>query len=126
MIDKDKIVESKVDDLIIKPYKINEIYQVIEKYFDTKYIYESQDEVPMQENPFSYKQLKEELSTLDDDLLQELYDRAILLNDDDMQGVMKKIELQNATLHTLLTRLIKEIKYPEILKAIDGVQQQKS
>jgi signal transduction histidine kinase/CheY-like chemotaxis protein len=126
MIDKDKIVESKVDDLIIKPYKINEIYQVIEKYFDTKYIYESQDEVPIQENPFSYKQLKEELSTLDDDLLQELYDRAILLNDDDMQGVMKKIELQNATLHTLLTRLIKEIKYPEILKAIDGVQQQKS
>jgi len=124
--DKKHLDEVGVDDYAVKPYKFQEIYSLIKKYFDVEYIYEEKDMTLLhkEENDYSFDTLKKEIATLDETMLDELYNSAILLNADDMQDVLEKINEQNEVLYSLVLKVIKNINYGDILKAIDEIREE--
>ena len=124
--DKKHLAEVGVDDYTVKPYKFQEIYSLIKKYFDVEYIYQETKSTihKKSEENYSYEMLKKEIKTLDETMLDELYNSAILLNADDMEHVLEKINEQNEVLYELILKVIKNINYGDILKAIDEIREE--
>jgi signal transduction histidine kinase/DNA-binding response OmpR family regulator len=124
--DRKRLQEVGVNDYMVKPYKFQEIYRLIEKYFDVKYIYKSQEENSYKQSKenYSYDSLKREIATLEPTLQEELYKSAILLNEDDMQEVLQKIALVNEKLVQIVRSVIKSLNYAAILKAINELREE--
>jgi len=111
-----------VDAFIFKPYKAKDIYAIISKYFSVTYIYK--DTVNKEDNNkgFSFLRFKKHLEMLEVKLLNELFDSAVLLNKEDMVGIMNKIEKQDVELYKMLNYLVDKISFMEILNSIDEVR----
>jgi signal transduction histidine kinase/CheY-like chemotaxis protein len=121
---KNSIDENIIDEFILKPYKAEDIYDVIAKYFDVEYIYEDIDsKLQNRSNTFSHQNFKNYLHQLDDVLLDELFNSAVLLNQDDMSIVMQKIKAQNLELYQILQELIDDINFMEILNTISEIKE---
>ncbi len=122
------IKEAGMDDFIVKPYSANEIYDVIQKYFDVDYIYEdsADDGSKSQDAKDMSQRLEEELASLDEATLNELYESAVLLNEEDMQETLHRIKQKNETLHGLLVSMVEQMRYMEILEAIEKIQKERS
>jgi len=114
--------ENFVDAFIFKPYKAKEIYDVIGRYFNVTYIYENTNTT---KDSFSHPKFKEYLQTLDSQLLDELFNGAVLLNSDDMNDVMQKISLINKELYEILKQLVEDINFLEILNTINEIKEDK-
>ena len=119
--------ENFVDAFIFKPYKAKEIYEIISKYFDVKYIYEEEIDTKKDSKniAFSHQKFKEYLQSLDSKLLDELFNGAVLLNSDDMDEVMQKISLINKELYEMLEQLVVDINFLEILNTINEIKEDK-
>ena len=124
--DREHLEEAGIDDFAVKPYRIQEIFTLIQKYFDVKYIYSEETFIDdKSKNNISLEDLKEELATLNEELLEELYNSAILLNKEDMQEILLKIQVKNEKLYEMLIQLVDNINYMEILKMVENVRRSK-
>jgi len=121
--DKKRLQEVGVDDYTVKPYKFQEIYDLIQKYFAIEYIYEQEDDTKrVDKEHYSFEELKKEMQSLDTTLLNELYSSAVLLNREDMEDVLEKIALKNEKLSTILVDFIDNLNYTDILKAVEEIR----
>jgi len=121
--DRKHLEEVGVDDYTVKPYKFQEIYALIKKYFDVEYIYDTEENSDLNTSSiYSYENLRDTIQTLNESMLEELYNSAILLNAEDMQSVLEKVQEENENLYLLLLEVIENMNYGDILKAIDEVR----
>ena len=120
--DEEKLLSAGMDEFILKPYDIGEIFMVMKKYFDVEYIYEkspkTEDELP---HEFSYEQFVAELKTLDDDTLKSLYHNTLLLDKEVIQTSIKDIEKENKDLADMLNYLVEEMLYNVIIKNVSEI-----
>jgi signal transduction histidine kinase/CheY-like chemotaxis protein len=117
------VKEFDVDDFILKPYKPNEIYNVISKHFDVKYIYKSLKTKDIElSHEFSKSKFQESLKKLDKELLDELFDKALLLNQEDMFTILKKIKTKDENLYNTLEKLVSDINFIDIVSAIKDIR----
>ncbi len=126
--EKNKIKSSGINEYVVKPYKIQEIYFIMKKYFNLEYIYQEQEEAKETnlEEKLSYEKFIKEMKTLDDEMLEELYNSAILLNQEDMEAVLEKVEIKNPQLALMLQQIVKELYFAEILQSISDIQKERS
>jgi signal transduction histidine kinase/DNA-binding NarL/FixJ family response regulator len=118
---KNSIENYNIDEFILKPYKAQQIYDVIKKYFDVRYIYKDKN-IDTNTLNIPHKKFKKHLKELDKKLLDELFDSTILLNYDDMKNVMDKIKKIDPTLYDILKTFVKEINFMEIINTIDELR----
>jgi CheY-like chemotaxis protein/anti-sigma regulatory factor (Ser/Thr protein kinase) len=120
--DEERLLSAGMDEFILKPYDISEIFTVMKKYFDVEYIYEkspeTEDELP---HEFSYEQFVTELKTLDDDTLKSLYHNTLLLDREVIQTSIKDIEKENKNLADMLNYLVEEMLYNVIIKNVSEI-----
>jgi len=119
--DRKELEAAGINDFAVKPYKIQEIFTLIQKYFNITYIYSDDKLVNERPKEVSMESLEKSLSKLDNELLEELYNSAILLNKEDMQEILAKIELIDKDLYTMLLSLVDNINYIEILKSVEKI-----
>ena len=122
--ERNRLIEAGANECASKPYKIYEIYNLMKKYFSLQYIYQQRDkEEPKQQ--VIYEDLKSMMQTLANELLEELYNKTVLLNEEDMQEILHKIESENKELALMLREAVKNLSFAEILKAIEEIKREK-
>ncbi|NPA66815.1 MAG: response regulator, partial [Epsilonproteobacteria bacterium] len=122
--DKKRLLASGMNEIILKPYKLEDIYMILHKYFDVDYIYEdtpSKDKIN-----FSHQKFIESLKKLDKELLQKLYDKALLLEKEEMKEIIQKISQEDSQLAQTLFYLIDEMQYSVIINNISTILQENS
>ena len=124
--EKYRLVEAGANECASKPYKIQEIYQIMKRYFDLEYIYQKESEREEEQKDFSYDILKVEMEKLDETLIDELYNSALLLNQEDMQSIIEKIAMQNSNLSRMLQQIIDNLDFAEIMNVVEEIRGQRS
>jgi len=124
--DKKRLEEVGVDAYTVKPYKFQDIYNLIKQFFKIEYIYDDDDDMVLKkESSYSYDRLKEEMALLEDSMLDELYNSAILLNKDDMKAILEKLSIYNRKLYAMVVEVVENLNYMDILKAVDEIRKER-
>jgi len=116
--DEENLLESGMDDIVLKPYDIDEIYKTMQKHLNLEYIHKIDDEDSSKEIEFSHKRFIDELKSLDMTMLKELYQNTLLLDKEEMKEVLVKIAKENRPLADMLSGLIEEMQYSVIINNI--------
>jgi CheY-like chemotaxis protein len=121
--DKERFKKVGVDDFLLKPFKINAIYEKIRKYFDVEYIYKEEETQTTQSNrnlDYTYEEMCLEIQKLPADLAQELYNQTLLFNPEDMQEIVAKLKGEYPKLTQMILQSIENLDYGDILKALEA------
>jgi CheY-like chemotaxis protein len=122
--DIDSIISSGMDDFITKPYKAEQIFDMMQKCLGLEYIYkneaDSKDTAFNEIEHCSQEELIAELSKLDKNLVKELQNASLLLDSDSIKEVISKISDKN--LQKNLIFIVEQYNYHIILEAISTIQ----
>ena len=124
--EKYKLIEAGANECAAKPYQIQDIYKIMQRYFNLEYIYQDENKTEEEHKDFSYEMLKSEIEKLDEELLDELYNCALLLNEEDIESVIEKIEIQNNELGSMLRQAVHNLYYAEIINVIEDIKKERS
>ena len=123
--DKKQLLEAGMDEIILKPYDLEDIYKILHKYFGLDYIYEDTT-ASKGIHTFSHKEFINALEKIDRTLLQELYDKALLLEKEEIEKVIKKISKQDPAFAQMLLYLVDEMQYGTIINSVSTSLQKHS
>ena len=116
---RQQLLEAGMDELVAKPYHLNEIYAVMERYLGLRYLRERNRESGADsDGKITSDALRTRLAELEPERLDELYDAAVLLNRDEMARALKRIEPLDPELVKMLNTLVENMQYGELLMAI--------
>ena len=117
---QEKLKQASVDAILKKPYSAYEIYDLLLQFFKLDYIYKERKNA--KDSVVNIEELEQKLAKLDEELLRRLYDKAILLNGEDMQDVLLEIKSIDGELYDMLEQLSMNMNYMEILNAVNKLQ----
>ncbi len=104
-----------MDDVVLKPYRFNELYQCLAEQLGVKFIYETAQQQEVAGDavlaPDALKQLPAELKAALKDALESL-------ESDRITAVIQQIEASDSSLGKILMQLADNFDYPAILKAM--------
>ena len=113
--DAQKLLQIGMDEFVLKPYEIENIYKIMHKYFQVEYLYNHHQD-SLETLKFSHQIFIQELKKLDKGTLQELHSLALLLDQKEMKKYIKTIETTNPSLAQMLDYLVEEMQYNVIIK----------
>ena len=117
--DEEKLLQSGMDTFIIKPYNVDKIYTIMHRYFPSiKFLYSEDTLSSQSKGTFVHETFMQALHETDKKLLQELYNKALLLDKEEIEPVIEKIAVTNKPLATTLSHLVEEMQYDVIIKNI--------
>jgi len=108
---KEQIFEAGCDEFISKPFYHTNIFEIIQRYLDVKYIREE----PKKESD-DYELTKESLISLSDDLQSELKQAIETVDIDKVEKLLKQVYAEDAQLADALKKQIDNFEYDELLK----------
>ncbi len=118
--EKEAILGAGCDAFVRKPFNEAEIFGVMERYLDVRYVYEG-DKAPHEAGegePFGDMLTPEDLAQLPDELLAELKQAIVDLDVDSIQAVIGRIRRLDATVADGLATLTDDFQYDRILALI--------
>jgi FixJ family two-component response regulator len=111
---QNKINEICYDDFLQKPFKNNDVFDLMHKHIQVKYIYENEDQSENEDNIMSKDEMKKALFNLDKQLIDE-FDIAInVLDTIKTKNAIDKIYLQNKNLADSLKSLENNFEYDKL------------
>lgn len=113
--------KGQLNEILLKPYRPYEVYDVLKKYFNMHYLYKENSHTRKEKVTMDKEECIDKLSRLDDALLQKLYAQAVLLNRDDMQEVIEEISRVDARLGEMLQKHVDEMNFMDIIENIEEV-----
>ncbi|MES9906863.1 MAG: ATP-binding protein [Sedimenticola sp.] len=111
---KSEAMESGCNDFVRKPYRPEEIFKCMEKHLGVKYLYEEEAGKPDIEIPSAEPLSKERITALPEALQEELKKAATVLDIDDINHVIKKIEPIDSELATTLRQRVEQLDFATI------------
>jgi signal transduction histidine kinase/DNA-binding LytR/AlgR family response regulator len=116
-----KLFDAGMNDLVCKPYRIDEIYDCLARHLNLKYVYrQAVLEADAGLKAEAAAQLPPMLAGQPEQLRQQLHDALILLEHDTIMTIIDEVDKTNPDLARILTRLAEDYAYPAILKALEA------
>ncbi len=115
---KDKILQSGCDDIVRKPYRNNEIYDVMKTMLNVNYIYQSKQNEPDFEESLSDDDAIS-LAKLTKTLHEKLLESALELNSDEFIAVLDNTDEIDEEIKNKLRRMLDAFKFDEIIKLLE-------
>jgi len=112
---QDEILQSGFDDFMRKPFNEYEIFNMLSKHLNVKYIYSDDKNVTTIESD-SIEKL--EINKLDEEILNELKEAILLLDNDRVLRVIEKIGKDSLEISIFLKKMAKNYDYESILNLI--------
>ena len=120
--DEEKLIKSGMNSFVLKPYDVYKIYKEMSRYFDVTYIYKDEETIDKSDLDFSYEHFMTQLKTIDDAVLEGLYDKVLLLDQNEIQkAIASDITDKDPFLADMLYYLVEEMQYNIIIKSIAKV-----
>jgi CheY-like chemotaxis protein len=115
--DRERIMEAGCDDYLRKPYREEEIFNLLVKHLDVRLTYEGVDKPPAPKTRQEAVRASD-LAELPDELIAELKQATTTADMNQMLEVIDKISLYNADLAGLLRDLTLNFEYKQLLALI--------
>jgi PAS domain S-box-containing protein len=112
-----KIMKAGCDDVVHKPFQINELFDVMARLLGVKYVYEEKKEAIAAEPPATLT--RKQLLNLPPELRQALHETAILLDDKHVVEVIEQIEEIDSGIATALRQLTENFAFDQILRLLE-------
>ena len=112
------ILAAGCDDVVRKPYREQELFEVMARHLDLKYLYEKEEG---QISPVGSKILirPEQWAALPSELLTQLHQAAVELDTTRTLALIERVTELDATIGSLLNDLAKRLDYPHLLKLLE-------
>jgi CheY-like chemotaxis protein len=117
--EKEQILAAGCDDFVRKPFREQQIFEVMAKHLGLKYVYEEEPEEAAQVTP-AVELRPEQLSSLPEDLRSQLHDAVLRLEQPQIMAVIAQISIQDATLGVQLKRLAENLDYKRLWWLLDA------
>lgn len=117
--EKEIILAAGCDDLVRKPYREQEILEVMAKHLDLRYVYENEREEAVSDEP-DVELGPEQLTTLPEDLLKPLRQAVIRLDIHQAMELIEKIFEHDAAIGCALRALAKKLNYDLLLRLLEN------
>ncbi len=114
---KETILAAGCDDFVRKPFREQEIFEVMAKYLDVQYIYEEEQEV-LPEPDIELE--PEQLAALPDDLRSELHVAVIKLDTARTLALIEQVKEQDASIAGVFRALADKLDYPELARLLES------
>jgi signal transduction histidine kinase/DNA-binding NarL/FixJ family response regulator len=122
LISQEQKKEIGIKHYLLKPYKQEDIYHLLEENFNIKFEYTKEKLIDELEDSYSLELFKDQLKNIDTKLLQELYTQSLMLNKEDMENILQKIKKENIQLYKQLQTLVDNMNYLQIINTIDAIK----
>ncbi len=110
-----------VNDILHKPYKVYELYDILHYHKGLEYTYEEQEEGEGKKREMNHEYFVEKLKEVDRTTLQEIKEQAVLLSQEDMKEIIAKVTHKDKTLGSMLKKRVEQMNFIDILNALDEV-----
>lgn len=111
------MLNSGMDDFVLKPYRFNDIYDCLSKQLGVQYVYrETHEEKVINDIVLT----KDVLAVLPAALREELHAALESLESQRINAVIQQVASHDAALHKTLQHLVDNFDYPAILKALEN------
>ena len=117
--ERTQVLAAGCDDFVRKPYREDEIFEVMARYLGVKYTYktEAEQEIPAEfDSPIS---IEKRVAALDADVRRELYEAVIRLDTDQTVQVIGKIMSQDAATGRLLKKYAENFEFETLLSLFE-------
>ncbi len=115
--DRIKIMHAGCDDFIRKPYRDTEIFDALSRHLGVRFVYEEKPETLQKEPEIELK--PEHLSTLQQELVNELHRAVIGLDPENIQKSIQKIMQYDRKIGKSLQKLADRFDYVRLLQILD-------
>ncbi len=113
--EREEAIKAGMDDLVRKPYRIDELYACMASQLDLKYRYaETEDQ-----SFFSVTLTPAMLEVISADLRSKLYNALLSLESERIMAIIREIAEIDAKLGVVLERLARDFDYQTILQVLD-------
>ncbi len=122
--DRKKIIEHGGHDFVRKPFRESEIFEMLEKHLDVKFMYEEKDVIrePQPDQGLSLEVLQSETAALSLEILTRLAESTELSDAAMIDQVIEDIRTENVQLADGLSELADNFAYDEILALVQKAQ----
>jgi DNA-binding response OmpR family regulator len=111
------MLNSGMDDFVLKPYRFNDIYDCLSKQLGVQYVYrETHEEKVINDIVLT----KDVLAVLPAALREELHAALESLESQRINAVIQQVASHDAALHKTLQHFVDNFDYPAILKALEN------
>ncbi len=119
--EKEQIISAGCDDFVRKPYRLDEIFEVMGKHLDLKYVYE---EIREKAAPVEAEvELQpEQLAALPADLFSRLYAAAVELDKDRILALTEMIKPLDAQMAKMLETAVKKFALGPLLDLLEQIE----
>lgn len=115
--EKGVILEAGCDDFVRKPYREQEIFEVMARHLGLEYRYEDEEEQPL-DAPLKLQH--DQLAALPSDLRSHLYQAVVALDTSKTLAIIEQIGRQDAPLGIALEALARKLDYKTLLSLLEG------
>ncbi len=117
--EREPILAAGCDDFVRKPFREQEIFEVMAEHLGVKYLYEEEQEenVPVEAD---VELRPEQLAALPVDLRSELHKAVLRLDTTRTMALIEQVKAQDASIAGVLNALAKKLDYSGLLNLLEG------
>ncbi|CAB5167086.1 hypothetical protein D3OALGB2SA_5839 [Olavius algarvensis associated proteobacterium Delta 3] len=119
---RQEILAAGCDDMVIKPYKAHEIFEVMGRFLDIKYIYETESEAAPDHRIGEVDLTSNKLAELPVGLLNELREAILALNREAALGVIARIGEQIPEVAEGLREMVENFQMGKIRDLLEDIE----
>ena len=117
--DRNAIMTAGFDDFMRKPFREQEIFEIMAKYLGVKYQYENVSEIKTHREPPEELSLQKMASALSPEFLDELRTAVLTLDTAQTMTVIEKIALREPSVGAALKKLALDLDYDRLLTLLE-------
>lgn len=118
--EKEAIMAAGCDGFVRKPYREEEIFDVMARLLGLKYIYENEATEEVPSGSAVEVNLEQLVEALDTDLRQELYEAVLRLNIDQSMEVIDRIMERDASIGVALKKAVEALDFESLLNLLEA------
>jgi CheY-like chemotaxis protein len=116
--EKERILAAGCDDFVRKPFREQEIFEIMAKHLGLKYAYENRSEIVLPAES-EYDLTPEQLASLPANLLYQLHEAVVALDQDRTQALIAQIRAVDAPIARELDRFAGNLAYDALLELLE-------
>jgi len=118
--EKEAILAAGCDGFVRKPYREEEIFEVMAQHLGLKYIYENEAAAEVPSESAVDVNCEQLVAALDTDLRQELYEAVLRLNIDQSMEVIDRIMVRDASIGVALKKAVETLDFESLLNLLEA------